>query len=313
MTITVNWEQATSYAAATDRLALASLLTKTAPNTGRSGVIPSTGADLAVTAQGTPNMTVAVAAGQCALPSAAGNYIGNNSASLNVTITTANGTNPRIDLIVFQVLDTEAGDGSTTGQIVAVAGTAASSPSAPATPARSIVLAQVRVDAGVTSIVSGKITDTRAFTVSSGGILPAASSSAYLSSPYEGAYADDATLNGLVRYDGSNWQPVTTDTGWQNITLAGSWAVANTLTPRARKIGNRVFWEGNASGGATTSQLGTLPSSCWPARTRSLGSLGLSSPYGPVGFVVSNVGAILCYFAAGGPQVSLDGVSYLVD
>src|SRR3989304_1129497 len=74
----------------------------------------------AVTAQGSPNMTVAVASGTVIL-----SLVDVAVSSGNVTITAANGTNPRFDLIVV----------NNSGTKSAVAGTAAAAPGVPAAPA----------------------------------------------------------------------------------------------------------------------------------------------------------------------------------
>lgn len=100
----------------------------------------------AVTAQSTPDMTVAVASGKATI---GGTQV--TVASGNVTITTADATNPRIDLIVV----------SNTGTKSATAGTAAANPKAPDIPASSILLAMVYVPASQTSITSGLIIDKR--------------------------------------------------------------------------------------------------------------------------------------------------------
>jgi len=100
----------------------------------------------AVTAQGTPNMTVAVAAGTVAV---AGTQAAVTAG--NVTITAANASNPRFDLIVA----------NNAGALSAVAGTAAAAPVFPAIPANSVVLAAVRVPAAAASINTPKITDKR--------------------------------------------------------------------------------------------------------------------------------------------------------
>lgn len=101
----------------------------------------------AVTAQGTPNMTVAVAAGTIAAGSAVATV-----SSGNVTITTADGTNPRFDLVVS----------SNAGVKSAVAGTPAATPVFPAIPASSVVLAAVYVPASATTITTARIIDKRA-------------------------------------------------------------------------------------------------------------------------------------------------------
>lgn len=99
----------------------------------------------AVTAQGSPNMTVAVAAGTVAVAGVSVAVTGGN-----VTITTANATNPRFDLICVD----------NTGAKSAVAGTPAANPTFPS-PAGKVVLAAVRVPAGAASINGPKITDKR--------------------------------------------------------------------------------------------------------------------------------------------------------
>lgn len=101
---------------------------------------------LGVSAQSTPDMTVAVAAGLVRI----GGYFA-WEAGENVTIATADTTNDRIDLIVIDWNGTPS----------RVAGTAAVRPVPPAVPANSIQLAQVYVAAGVTSIVAGAIKDKR--------------------------------------------------------------------------------------------------------------------------------------------------------
>jgi hypothetical protein len=100
----------------------------------------------AVTAQGSPNMTVAVAAGVVAV---LGIYA--TVASGNVTIVAADGTNPRIDLVVA----------SSAGVKSATLGTAAANPVMPAVPASSVVLAAVYVPASDTAINTNQITDKR--------------------------------------------------------------------------------------------------------------------------------------------------------
>jgi hypothetical protein len=100
----------------------------------------------AVTAQGSPDMTLAVAAGTVIV---AGVPVAVTAG--NVTITTADGSNPRIDLVVVN----NAGTKSVT------AGTAAASPKAPDVPASSVCLAMVYVPANDTAIASNQITDKR--------------------------------------------------------------------------------------------------------------------------------------------------------
>jgi hypothetical protein len=100
----------------------------------------------AVTAQGSPDMTVAVAAGTVlvdGVPAAV--------SSGNVTITAAHATLPRKDIIVA----------SNAGVKSCTAGTAAAQPLKPAIPANSVVLAEVYVPALDTAINANQITDKR--------------------------------------------------------------------------------------------------------------------------------------------------------
>ncbi len=101
----------------------------------------------AVTAQGSPDMTVAVASGSV--------RIGGTIATVttgNVTIAAADGTNPRFDLIAVDTAGTKS----------RVAGTAAANAVFPTVPANSVILAAVYVPANDTAINANQITDKRA-------------------------------------------------------------------------------------------------------------------------------------------------------
>lgn len=100
----------------------------------------------AVTPQGSPDMTVAVAAGTVMVADAPATVTGGN-----VTITTAHATLPRKDIVVV--------NGSGTKSVTA--GTAAAQPLKPAIPASSVVLAEVYVPAADTAINANQITDKR--------------------------------------------------------------------------------------------------------------------------------------------------------
>jgi hypothetical protein len=101
----------------------------------------------AVTAQGSPDMTVAIATGVIRIASGAQVAV----TSGNGTITTANATNPRIDLVSVS----EAGTKTVT------AGTAAASPKPPDLPSGNVALAMVYVPANDTTIATNQITDKR--------------------------------------------------------------------------------------------------------------------------------------------------------
>src|SRR5258708_21084582 len=66
--------------------------------------------DMAVSQNGTPNMSVNVAAGQVAVdgtqnPATQGTYVGTNDATANLSIAASDPTNPRIDIVVAQFED----------------------------------------------------------------------------------------------------------------------------------------------------------------------------------------------------------------
>lgn len=135
---------------------------------------------LLVAANGSPDMTVNVPIGTAMIPTSSGGtaykYFVGLDATESVTITTANPSNPRNDLIVMYVDIAVTASQSYTNnsnnmlKLAAVAGTPAASPADPsianiqaaigaANPY--IILARVVVGAGVTQINSGNITDLR--------------------------------------------------------------------------------------------------------------------------------------------------------
>ena len=150
-----SWLQNGSHTAENDRL------TTTGSLWGVSGVVRS--ADLAVTA--TTGMNLSVAAGWAAIlgtyQTNMGTYMAYNDGAATATITTADATYPRIDVVGITVSDAAYSGSLNQVAINVVKGTAASSPTVPSTPTNSIALAQVAVAAGATTISSGNITDVR--------------------------------------------------------------------------------------------------------------------------------------------------------
>ena len=107
----------------------------------------------AVTAQSSPDMTVAVAAGTVMI---AGTHYGISAG--NATIGTADSSNPRFDLISI----------NTSGALVVTAGTAAANPVFPTLPSNTATMAAVHVPAGDTAIATAQITDKRVIARSPG-------------------------------------------------------------------------------------------------------------------------------------------------
>ena len=148
------------------------------------GVISGCG----VTAQGSPDMTVAIAAGVVRIADLTWVAV----TSGNGTITTADATNPRIDLISV----------SNTGTKTVTAGTAAANPKCPDLPAGNVGLAMVYVPANDTTIATNQITDKRV-------ILPPDTimyGTAFPSSPATGWKVARTDLERAVYfYNGTRW------------------------------------------------------------------------------------------------------------
>lgn len=154
-----------------------------------SGVVGA--GDYQVTQNGTPNLSVNVAAGMIWIPGTQGSttgmqvntgsqyatygsplsadfqsqgcYIGYNDGTTNLTIASNLSGNPRIDCVVAQVQDAFYSGSSNQVVLAVLEGTAASSPSPPTIQNNCVVLAQVAVASGASSITNSNITDKRPF------------------------------------------------------------------------------------------------------------------------------------------------------
>jgi hypothetical protein len=151
-----SWLQNGSHPAENDRLTTQALWATT-------GIIKDN--SLAVTQNSPAGMSVLVTSGWAAIVGTTqanmGTYVGYNDATTVLTVTTANPTNPRIDLVCMTVQDAYYTGSLNDVILQVVAGTPAGSPVAPSLPANSISLATVAVGAGATSITTANITDTR--------------------------------------------------------------------------------------------------------------------------------------------------------
>lgn len=151
-----SWLQNGSHPAENDRLT-------TQATWAASGVARTN--DLLVSASSPAAMSVSIASGWAVIlgtyQANMGAYVAYNDAATTATITAADPTNPRIDLVCVTVSDAAYTGALNTVSFNVVAGTPAGSPVAPATPTNSIALAQVAVAAGATTITAGNITDVR--------------------------------------------------------------------------------------------------------------------------------------------------------
>lgn len=117
-----------------------------------------------------------------------GTYHVFNDAAKTLTASAADPTDDRIDLVVARVYDSEYSGALDEWRLELVTGAASPSPAPPALPANSLVLAELLINAGSSTIAPGDITDARV--------------SAVLCQPYEiTAFTDDAAINDQTPVD----------------------------------------------------------------------------------------------------------------
>lgn len=175
---------------------------------GRTGVRGPN--DLLVSALATPNMTVNVAAGEVFVPGTEsalpqGVYHCYNDATRNLTIAAANATNPRRDLVVARVRDSQYSGATNAWDLFVVTGTPAATPADPATPANSVVLARVAVGAAATSIVAGNLTDLRPRAAALGGTVVCLSTTRPTTDLYEGLHIYETDTDKEWVWDNATW------------------------------------------------------------------------------------------------------------
>jgi hypothetical protein len=163
------WLQNLSYSAEDDRRLITALLEPSAAFKPISGVFPSQldGQLKVVQRAAGVNMSVDVGTGQAVVAGTEnadqGGYIYTNTATVNLTLTAANATNPRIDAIIVRAKDSVYSGALNSVALEVVAGTPAASPAAPTLPANSLLLANVTVPANDTTISNDQIRDMRAY------------------------------------------------------------------------------------------------------------------------------------------------------
>lgn len=242
----------------------------------RGGIIGA--GDLAVTQNGTPNMTVLVATGQVVIPGTEATYQGaylcENRGSMSVSLAAADATNPRFDLIVARVRDAAYSGATNSFAIEAVTGTPAASPAEPATPANSWVLARVTVAALDTTITNADIVDRRTTGTGQFGHASALGGKIICTSttrptvPFEGMEIYETDTDQELTYSGSAWVVTARLGAWTD--FSGSVVITQGATPtktmaycRYQKIGRMVKYQGYAnitsSGTLDTAVLVSLP------------------------------------------------------
>lgn len=217
----------------------------------RSGVRPGTPAST-VTVAGT-TVTVAPFAGAIDVQAAAeaGGYLFSSDANVTKALTAADQNNPRVDIMYVLLNDPAEGNGGTPSFTVEyLAGQAAANPTAPATPTRGFVIAQINVPSK-TAGGAATVTWVAQTLVAAGGIVPVRSVAELNALPaYAGMYAD-LTANadnttfalGLYRYSGTAWALGSgfTDTGWTALpSFSGGYNSTATQAAESRVHGATV-------------------------------------------------------------------------
>lgn len=160
MTISAAWLQNVSYSATLDRMWGEMLGVEPGVRKPRAFKMTATGSGLQMSVLGGHALV------RGSTVTNQGVYVVLSDATELITPGAAPGTGSRIDLLILEVLDgqvTGAGSGASVnkGQLRIVAGTPATTPAVPTTPASSVVLAQVTIPAGTTTLTSANITDKR--------------------------------------------------------------------------------------------------------------------------------------------------------
>lgn len=236
------------------RLTNAGLLVPVSALVARGGVLHG----YAVTAKGTPDMSVDVAAGQAAVvvteTAPGGVAMCTNDATVNKTIAAADPTNPRIDLVIARVYAELTPSASRKWAIEVVAGTPhATDPQEPTLPANSLKLRAVTVGAGVSSITSSAISTTLpARTSALGGITPSKDATDVVGF-LEGQYRHRLDTGALEQYRSGAWKPPwnlpwgrigRADVGVSGLTAALATISNGTLT-NGTTVGRRVILRGS--------------------------------------------------------------------
>ena len=235
--------------------------------------------DLKITQSGTPGMSVVVAAGGGFMQAGAaqgGMYFAYNDASVTLTVNSNSSGNPRIDSVVMYVRDQDvSGVSNNDVHIGIVAGTPASSPVAPTISSTStdytnsitigntltyIVLANVTVANGATSITNANIADMR-----TKSMVPdrSVSSLSMVVSPIAGQIVWNTADSKLYVYDGSAWQIL------YPVTITGAQIASGTIVPSNMNTSSGSFpisISGNAAT-ATSASSATTAGSATTAST----------------------------------------------
>lgn len=202
---------------------------------------------LAVTQNGTPNMSVNVASGRALIKGSEATYQGTyfveNRGTKNLSVNSSDPTNGRYDLVVAKVQDAAYSGATSAWSLAVVTGTPAASPLVPSAPANSIALAQILVPAASSSVTNANITDRRSRSFLYTGTA-VCTSFTRPSGPYEGQTIYETDTDKVYVYNGSTWIPTAQLGAWTSytptITSTGTAPVMGGRTGRYQMIGKSV-------------------------------------------------------------------------
>lgn len=203
-------------------------------------VVSVDGSDVATVQPGTAVIPGNAAAGQ-------GPYRVSLPSVSSGALAARNATNPRIDLVVLRVLDTDVvpSHGAYTGQLEVITGTPAAVPAAPDLPSMAVELGRVTVPA-VGAGAASVSTIGRTYATAVGGVLVVPMQSQLPASAATYQRAIDLSNGRVLEYTGSAWAQVNPSPVWTT-SAGGVNAPATTA------------WAAEATGGLTASI--TVPSS----------------------------------------------------
>lgn len=144
-----------------------------------------------------------------------------NDASATLTISAADTSNPRIDLVYIQVQDAFYTGSNSQATLAVATGTPATSPAVPTTPVNAIALAQIAVARNATSVTTSNITNLATQATLMGQVIVYQTKAALLAATGMvpnalAAVVADSTVtnNAFYYYTGSAWANVTSTAGF---------------------------------------------------------------------------------------------------
>lgn len=255
---------APAYSSQQFRQALAALLNPGGSGLSvQAGVRPGPGLDVTL-AGSTITITGGAAVVQGGSSTVQGAYLVSSDASVTRTLTAANATNPRVDLVYARIRDTDAdASGARDGDIIYLAGTPSASPAAP-TPAEPSWTVLATIDVPKVGSGSPAVSySSRAYTAAAGavtyGLTPPPT-------PYIGQLWD---LNGLRRWDGSTWNYLRLDPLVSDQIAQPTFGTTGAWVPFTSAQWNPMTFQVPASGrawisiGAALQNINTTTSTGW--------------------------------------------------